>query len=258
LAVLAKGLSYHIRDALSGLESYVSLAKRELERAPTAPDGDASAWRDIWTDADRVNRQLMELVESVTDATLEPSYRFDDLTDVWRLIQTGYKRTGLNGDSVEGLVGTARGRGHQIRCDRALMERMFGILFRHLARSADADAEPVVEFLGDTEIWQTPAKHLRLRTTGAWDRHAVASLFTPFSVQPNGPPEARPDLLAAFFIVHHHGGSLAVCATPPEGPGFELLLPIDPSGVRRPTADEGLLERLFFHNDEWDRITREG
>lgn len=258
LAVLAKGLSHHIRDALSGLESYVKLAKKEIARAPTAPDGGNGFWHDLWGDAERVNRQLLELVECVSNATLEPDYRFDDVTDLWRLIQTGYKRTGLKGDSIAGLVGTARGRGHQIRCDRALLERMFGILFRHLVRASDGEGEPEVEFIGETEIWNTQAKHLRLRAGGVWDRQVLASLFTPFSVQPEAPAEARPDLLAAFFIVHHHGGSLEVCCEPPHGPGFEIKLPIDPSKVQRPSIEDGLLEKLFLHSEEWDRVAREG
>jgi two-component system probable response regulator PhcQ len=258
LAVLAKGLSHHIRNALDGLESYVTLAKKQIARAPTAPDGDNGMWRDIWSDAERVNRQLMELVACVSDSTLEPSYRFDDLTDLWRLIQTGYKRTGLNGDSIVGLVGTARGRGHQIRCDRALLERMFGILFRHLVRNSDGEGEPEVEYIGETEIWDTQAEHLRLRSKGVWDHQVLSSLFTPFAIQPDAPVESRPDLLAAFFIVHHHGGSLEVCCDPPRGPGFELKLPIDPSEVKRPSVESGLLERLFLHSEEWDRVVREG
>lgn len=258
LAVLAKGLSHHIRDALGGLESFVKLAKKEAARAPTAPDGDNGLLRDLWTDAERVNRQLLELVECVSDATLEPQYRFDDLTDIWRLIQTGYKRTGLNGDSIAGMVGTARGRGHQIRCDRALLERMFGILFRHLVRTSEGEGEPEVEFVGDTTIWNAKAKHLKLRAKGIWDREVLASMFTPFSVQADAPIESRPDLLAAFFIVHHHGGSLEVRCEPPHGPGFELKLPIDPASVQRPGIEDGLLEKLFMHTEEWDRVAREG
>jgi light-regulated signal transduction histidine kinase (bacteriophytochrome) len=258
LAVLAKGLSHHIRDALGGLESYVRLAKKQASRAPTAPDADNGFWHDLWSDADRVNRQLLDLVECVSDATLEPSYRFDDLTDIWRLIQTGYTRTGLNGDSIAGMVGTARGRGHQIRCDRALLERMFGILFRHLAHTSEGESEPEVEFIGDTELWNTPAKHFRLRASGIWDRQVLASLFTPFSAQPDAPVETRPDLLAAFFIVHHHGGSLEVNCEPPRGPGFDIKLPVDPASAKRPAIEDGLLERLFLHSEEWDRVAREG
>ena len=70
LAVLARGLSHHVRNALTALEAYVFLAKDELSRTPTVPDARPDFWHSIWNDAEIVNRQLLRLVESVTDATV--------------------------------------------------------------------------------------------------------------------------------------------------------------------------------------------
>jgi len=54
-------------------------------------------------------------------------------------------------------------------------------------------------------------------------------------------------LLRAFSIAYQHGGDIIVNREAPAGPGFDLLLPIDPAKVTRPDLQEGLLEKLFTH-----------
>src|SRR5688572_19457263 len=53
LAVLAKGLSHHIRNALTALESYVFLARTELDNE-VREKSDYEYWHEIWTDAESV------------------------------------------------------------------------------------------------------------------------------------------------------------------------------------------------------------
>jgi response regulator RpfG family c-di-GMP phosphodiesterase len=92
LTALARGLSHHIRNALTALESYVFLAKAELESDATREASDLEYWREIWGDAEAVNRHLLELVESVSAATIDPSPRFDDQVELGVLLQGGRRR----------------------------------------------------------------------------------------------------------------------------------------------------------------------
>jgi CheY-like chemotaxis protein len=59
------------------------------------------------------------------------------------------------------------------------------------------------------------------------------------------------DLLAAFLLAHHLGGAIQVYDGPPEGPGFDVLLPRQPevgeartAAIGEPTGIEALLRRL--------------
>jgi two-component system, probable response regulator PhcQ len=257
LAVLAKGLSHHIRNALTALESYVFLAKAELEREPGRFGSEYDYWREIWTDAESVNRRLLELVESVSDATFDPKYRFDDTVELGALIDSGHARACQTGDlpALRVLASTAP---VALQCDATLMTRMFAALLRQLARVSGGNSVLTLEYLGATTVWGSPAQWVRLRSTDEWDSQAVSSLFTPFAVSVDGSTKADSDLLTAFFIAHHHGGTLDMHTRGPEGPGFELKLPINPLQVERPGIEKGLLERMFLHAEEWERIKRGG
>ena len=254
LAVLARGLSHHVRNALTALEAYVFLAKDELSRAPAVPDTRPDFWHSVWNDAELVNRQLLRLVESVTDATVEPDYRFDDQVELSSLIADGARQAEVAPESLH-IAGEPTG--DPVVCDRALMTRMFSIFFHHLRRVSPESPTLHLEHLGQASVWDQPAQLVRLRGNGEWDHKAMSSLFTPFSVAQEAPTEVRPDLLAAFFIVYHHGGTVQVHTNGPEGPGFDLTLPNDPTRVERPPMEDGLLERLFFHTEEWDKLERD-
>lgn len=256
LAVLAKGLSHHIRNALTALDSYVFLAKAELENQPPRPGSDHEYWREIWADAESVNRQLLELVEGVSAATVDPRYRFDDSVELDVLIDRGYAEARASTDVSAPRLLASRAP-VRLRCDATLMVRMFAALLRQMGRVA-GDGALTIEYLGKTHVWGSPAEWLRLRTTGEWSREAVTSLFTPFAVPLYGATKTDPDLLTAFFIVHHHGGTLEMHTRTPDGPGFELKLPHDPLDVQRPPMENGLLERLFLHAEDWERLKRHG
>jgi FixJ family two-component response regulator len=254
LAVLARGLSHHIRNALTPLESHVFEARAELDGGARS-EGDSHPLHEIWTDAETVNRHLLDMVENVSAATIDAKYDFDDHAPVTLLLERGHEQAR---ESAEPLPMERIGSSAPVplRCDVALMTRMFAALLRQMARLGGGSGALTAEYLGTTSVWGTPAEWLRLRATGAWNRQAVASLFTPFAMAPYGAGKTDADLLTAFFIVHHHGGTLELHTQAPEGPGFELKLPHDPFSVERPPIEKNLLERLFLHAEDWQRVKR--
>jgi two-component system, probable response regulator PhcQ len=257
LAALARGLSHHIRNALTALESYVFLAKAELENDTSRPTSEFDYWREIWTDAEAVNRHLLELVENVSAATVDPSRCFDDQVELGVLLHAGHAQAQASGDVSPPTI-LASAAPVVLRCDATLMIRMFAGLMRQMARIGGTQAALTAEHLGKTTVWGSSAEWLRLRTTGEWNRQAVSSLLTPFAMAPYGAAKTDTDLLTAFFIVHHHGGTLEIHTRPPEGPSFELKLPHDPLSVERPALERDVLERLFLHGEDWARVRRGG
>lgn len=255
LAVLARGLSHHIRNALTPLESHVFLARSELDGDGRAESEDVR-WRELWTDAETVNRHLLDLVESVSAATIDPAYRFDDQIDLATLLRSGHAQAQSSGESIL-LELTDQPAAVLLRCDAELMKRMFAALMRQMARIGGSGSRLTAEYLGVTSVWGSPGEWLRLRSQGGWSREAATNLFTPFAMAPYGTARTDSELLTAFFIVHHHGGTLELHTHAPEGPGFELKLPHDPFEVERPPLDKSLLERLVLHAEDWARVKRE-
>jgi two-component system probable response regulator PhcQ len=256
LAVLARGLSHHIRNALTPLESHVFLAKADLDGENPA-ESEYVHWREIWNDAETVNRHLLDMVENVSAVTIDAKYHFDDHAELEVLLRLGQEQAMASGESIPLHVSTPI-PAVPLRCDATLMTRMFAALLREMARIGGSGTALTAEYLGAASVWGSTAERLRLRATGAWDRRTVADLFTPFAMAPYGAAKTDADLLTAFFIVHHHGGTLELHAQAPDGPGFELKLPRNPFDVVRPPIEKNLLERLFLHAEDWQRVKRRG
>jgi two-component system probable response regulator PhcQ len=260
LAALARGLSHHIRNALTPLESHVFLAK--TERDPESKrDSDSHRLRELSTDAETVNRHLLDIVESVSAATVELRYEFSDRATLESLLLRGHAQAARSGESIV-MAELPPIPTLLLHCDAAAMTHVFAALLRQMARlhraSLRAGDRPgvSVEYLGTTRLWGSPAEWLRLRAQGVWDREAVASAFTPFAMAPHGAAKMDADLLTAFFIVHQHGGTLELRAQAPDGPGFELALPHDPGSVERPPLETNSFERLLLHAEDWQRLER--
>jgi two-component system, probable response regulator PhcQ len=255
LAVLARGLSHHIRNALTPLESHVYLAKAERDGDRHA-EGEAAHWRELWTDAESVNRHLLDLVDGVNAATIDAPFRFDDQVELGALLASGQRRAQGSDEPIL-LEFTPPPRAVRLRCDAESMTRMFAALMRQMVRIGGSGTRIRIECQGEASVWGSPAARLWLRSHGDWPREAVSQLLTPFAMAPYGAAQTNSELLTAFFIVHHHGGTLQMHTRAPEGPGFELELPHDPFEVERPPIDKSLLDCLVLHAEDWARVNGE-
>jgi two-component system probable response regulator PhcQ len=256
LALLAMGLSNHMRNALTALDSYVFLATAEIERQPTRLAGGYEHWRQTCV-AESVNGRLLELVENVSQAILDPKYRFDDLVEIETLIEQGRSHARQTAELAIPNILACR-IPVKVRCDAPLMVRMFAALLRQIARLGGGRGDLTLEHLGRTTLWGSPAEWMLLRSSADWSSQRVSSLFTPMSNAGDGTSQADADLLTALFIVHHHGGTLDIHSGPPRGPGFELKLPHSPLDVQRPSIEDGLFERLFRHDEGWEQLGSSG
>ena len=118
-------------------------------------------------------------------------------------------------------------------------------------RAIDAAAGSLRLTAAAAEVAGAAGVALRLTAPGrpAW---RLDQLRTCLSAGPeaDSDPAFESGLLAAFFIVHHHGGTLRLQRSSPDGPGFEIALPLDPLAARVPGVDPEWTERLFTWFEE--------
>lgn len=235
-AVLATSMASRLRNPLMALKAFLDAAPHQDEDRTPTPLG--MRWDDLWDLARRESGRLLELIEEAVTLTSDPGYDFSDRTSAAEVVGAVGERLG-GGLALEGDA--------PLQIDRALVERLIAILASRLQR-LHTDGQPVrvvVERVDD--VCGAPGTRLRLIAPGG--RLANEELASLFSVlAPCEPGEHDPqemDLLAAFFIAFHHGGNLVIRQAPPEGPGFELLLPDDPREVQQIPLEPDWIERVF-------------
>ena len=83
---------------------------------------------------------------------------------------------------------------------------------------------------------------------------ALRVIFDPFVVQGSVPSEYGIHLMACFFIVHHHGGTIGAQSQPGRGTTFTLRLPLNPERVAAPPNDADFLRKAMLNEALWEKL----
>jgi two-component system probable response regulator PhcQ len=264
LAILAQGLSSQVRNTMTALLAYVALAKEQLQfRFPKQATDSEEYWQNVQWEAEDANRHLLQIVQSVASATLEERHAFDDSVPLGELVSSGWSAarsaTGHDQVTVETRI---KDELPPLRCSRAMLERMFFNLFRPLLRFAAEGAETSCESVQvvaerTTVVWSAQSVVIEILCGGfSWADRSLGSLFMPVCVGDDSDAAESPDLLAAFFAAHHHGGTIRL-RKDRVGSGFELTLPFLPTEAARPTLEGDVVDKLFAELPRWDTLERE-
>jgi C4-dicarboxylate-specific signal transduction histidine kinase len=96
---------------------------------------------------------------------------------------------------------------------------------------------------------------IRLRDNGPGLPHdAILSVFDPFFVRSENPQEFGLNLMACFFIVHHHGGTIDVQNVPEGGLLFRMELPLRAVLVGQEEGAGDFLSRVMTNDHLWERL----
>ena len=147
-----------------------------------------------------------------------------------------------------GWSGACTGTGEcKIKLDAEGSTIALRILLKYASRLSEP-TDAITVSVDPEQVGGVPGIRIRV-TAGAkpYTEEDMAAFFTPFAFPADDPSDLGVELLRAFSVAYQHGGDVIVNRQAPAGPGFDLLLPLDPSQVQRPELQEGLLEKLFTH-----------
>ena len=259
LAVMAAGLAHHIRNSMSALMTFLNQAPDRLQEELRGLETVKSPefWQDLWSLAQKESRRILQIVEDVTGLVTEPTYRFGDVVSVPDLVGPGLARSRAEAEGVSVGVDAAPGL-PDLKVDKAMAERLFEILLCRMVRMSRPGGVVTVRASGPVQLWGTSGVKISITGDGpAWTEDLAASLFTVFAPAPYDPRDLGLDVLSAYFIAYHHGGDIAVQKAPPDGPGFEVVLPFDPEAAQCPPFENDFVDKVFTLYEEWDSFRDE-
>ena len=246
LAAMAGGISHHLRNSMTALTCFLEETAPAKTGDAAAPPADPEFTRQLWALARKEREHLVDIVRSVGDTWSEVSSRFNDEIETADLVKRAIEAAGKDLTGRE--IATAMDSGlPRLKTDATDAGQALRILLSYTARHSAAGGK--IDVAAHPELVGA-APGVRFVITGHgpdWTDQDVAAFFTPFAFPASDPSDLGLELLAAFSIAYQHGGDILVNKSAPNGPGFELLLPTDPSQARRPELQDRLMEKLFSH-----------
>jgi len=259
LGLLAAGLSHHIKNSMVAVKTFLELAPMKMneEKASNSSLRDPDFWRDYHSNVQGQIEKINNLLADLRSAS-ENNKHAEPFPDEINLKSALASRLDLLREpfaarriTVENQISDSL---PPMRVDRPKFDRLFDLMFKDelamlpagscITLTAEVQGRDMVIHLTDNGPALPPA--------------ALQVVLDPFTVTSGVPSEYGINLMACFFIAHHHGGKIEA-ASRPGGNNFTIRLPLKPERTAAAPGEEtDFLKRALLNENLWDKLLASG
>ncbi len=262
LGLLAAGLSHHIRNSLVAVKTFLDLAPEKNGRGTGGHERPAQSRfleglppeRPV---ADRKNQRPAR--RTCWTASENPSAPFADEVSLRQTVDealaTLREQFAARQIEVENQIPDSL---PALNVDKPKFNRLFELLLKEELATLPAGSR--VTFSAELEgAAAKPEIVLQITDNGpGLPQDALRVVFDPFVVRDSVPSEYGINLMACFFIVHHHGGKIDAKSQPGRGTTFTLRLPLQPEPAVTPPDEADFLQKALLNEELWQKLIAGG
>jgi two-component system probable response regulator PhcQ len=258
LGLLAAGLSHHIRNSMVAVKTFLELAPLKLaeEKGGDQSLRDPDFWRgyhqNVQGQIEKINHLLGDLRAASESSTHRPfATEIGPRAAVQRALEPlgaalAARRIEVDNQIAETLP--------PLHVDQPKFDRLFDLLFRDELAMLPAGCRITL-----TAELQGQEVALALTDNGpALPQETLRVVLDPFTVTQGTPSEYGINLMACFFIVHHHGGRIEAQNLAGGGNRIILHLPLHPEQVIAATGDTDFLKHAMLNEELWKELLATG
>jgi two-component system, probable response regulator PhcQ len=262
LGLLAAGLSHQIRNSLVAVKTFLDLAPSKMAEENVNLDGlrNPDFWKDyhqnVQSQIGKINNLLTDLRSS---ADSNAATQFADEVSLGAAVESALKKYGddLAARNIQ-VENQIPGSLPTLRADRGKFYRLFELLLKDELATLPAGSK--ISFTA--ELLDTVAKPeivLQITDNGpGLPQEALSVIFDPFVTANTSPAEYGINLMACFFIVHHHGGKIEAKSQPGHGNRFTLRLPLNPDFTGPSSTDSEFIQKALLNEGLWEKLLASG
>jgi two-component system probable response regulator PhcQ len=258
LGLLAAGLSHHIRNSMVAVKTFLELAPMKMaeEKGDDKSLRDPDFWREyhhnVQGQIEKINGMLGDLRTASENRSGNPFA--DEILlqpTVAKCLDQLREPLAARRIAVDNQI---PGSLPPLRVDKPKFDRLFDLLLKdelamlpagsRITFTAELQGQEIAVFLTDNGP--------------ALPQEALRVVLDPFVVTSGKPSEYGVNLMACFFIVHHHGGKIEAQNLPGGGNRFILRLPLQPESVRATGEEADFLKKAMLNENLWDKLLAAG
>jgi two-component system probable response regulator PhcQ len=254
LGLLAAGLSHHIRNSLVAVKTFLDLAPAKLreEQLDLNSLRNPGFWKDYYQNVqgqiDKINGLLRDLWSASDHGAAAFNDRVAIQSEVAAVLEALQPDLEVKSLTIENRVPSDF---PAIVADRAKIRKMLHLLLRDEWVSLPAGSAVTVS----AEVVDAERVRLVIRDNGpGLPEEALRVIFDPFALRSDTPMEYGVNLIATYFIVHHHGGHILAQSTPNAGTTFTIVLPVDANLQPRVEEDAAFVQKALLNEELWERL----
>ena len=257
LGLLAAGLSHHIRNALVAVKTFLDLAPTKMQEEKLDLEGvrNPEFWREYYQSVQgqitKINNMLRELgCASEGAAEFTDEIKLDEVMGVvLEKLQTHFQARSLQIDNQ--IPSTLP----PLRVDRTKFSRLFELLLKDEIASLPCGSRITLKACVPASLGPGSDVEVTIEDNGpGLPQDALRLIFDPFVVRTDSPAEYGINLMACYFIVHHHGGRITATSHAGQGTIFTVRLPTNPADAPLTDENPDFLRKVLLNETLWERL----
>lgn len=260
LGVLAAGLGHYVRNSMVAVQTFIELAPSKLQEENVDLDQlrQPGFWRDFYGHVQSQVRRIGSLLSGLETAAAQPNFRFvEEMRPAW-LIQNGLEaaKSELASKKIQVSVHAPEDL-PPMKVDALRIQRLFELILRDEAFTLPEGSLIKITAALEREDEGAGTFHFEVSDNGpGLPRESLRAVFDPFFVRNQDPQGFGLNLMTAYFIVYHHGGTVQVEDSELTGAKFIIRIPAQPQAPWSQNEEAEFLARVLMNDDLWDRILR--
>jgi two-component system probable response regulator PhcQ len=254
LGLLAAGLSHHIRNSLVAVKTFLDLAPSKLreEKLDLNSLRNPGFWRDYYENVQGQIEKINGLLRDLWSASDCATGAFEDRLSLRREFDSiiGDLQAELSAKPivVENRISAEL---PEIVADRDKIRKMIHLLVRDELVSLSPGAHVTIT----AERIDGDAIRLQIRDDGpGLPEESLRVIFDPFALRSDTPMEYGINLMAVYFIVHHHGGKIQAASAPGQGTHLTITLPLNANSQPKADHDTELVQKALINEKLWEKL----
>ncbi|HUZ06489.1 MAG TPA: hybrid sensor histidine kinase/response regulator, partial [Candidatus Paceibacterota bacterium] len=257
LGLLAAGLSHNIRNPLVAVKTFLDLAPKKMDEERANLNGlrNPEFWNDYHQNVQSQIEKINGLLQDLWSASENPSAPFAEeakLSETVGAALAQFKdQFAARRIQIENRISASL---PALKVDKPKFNRLFELLLTDELAMLPAGSRVTLS----AELRNGGGKPeivMQLRDNGpGLPQEALRVIFDPFVVQGSVASEYGIHLMACFFIVHHHGGTIDAQSQPGGGTTFTLRLPLNPERVAASPNDGDFLRKAMLNESLWQKL----
>ncbi|HXG48577.1 MAG TPA: hybrid sensor histidine kinase/response regulator [Methylomirabilota bacterium] len=259
LGLLAAGLSHHIRNSLVAVKTFLDLAPAKLREENIDLDAlqNPDFWKDYYSSVQAQIAKITGMLRNLGAASEQPHFEFRDEVNLHGIVaQVAAELAQPLQQKGIALVNRVPVDLPSLRVDRPKFHRLFELLIKDEIVSLPVGSEVVIAAETSTEPKSGRAElSVTVADNGpGLPKESLRLLFDPFALRSDTPLEYGLNLMACYFIVHHHGGRIDAHSEEGKGTTFRLHLPLNSSGLHGAQDSAATLQKFIGNEELWQRL----
>jgi two-component system, probable response regulator PhcQ len=258
LSLLAAGLSHQIRNSLVAIKTFLDLAPAKMAEEKTDLNSlrNPEFWKDyhqnVQSQIEKINGLLKDLWSASEN---NAATQFADEVSLAQVVDAALaplqaqftaRRIEVENKIPDSLP--------PLHVDRPKFHRLFELLLQDELAMLPAGSRIMLSAELSTAAAK-PEVVLQLSDNGpGLPPEALRVIFDPFVVHGSVPSEYGVNLIACFFIVHHHGGKIDAQSQHGQGTTITLRLPLKPEPAPPPAAEADFLQKALLNENLWEKL----